>query len=104
MEARGSVENLTDELLWLQNILWVRREKNIESLEELWQFSRRYFGGVDIAEDSTIWGRLYPEIRQLTLKPKEISLDAISADLQPVLNFASSYPLERKMRMINLNR
>lgn len=45
-----------------------------------------------------------PEIRQLSLKSKEIPFDVIHNELQVVLNCASNYPLERKMRMINLNR
>jgi hypothetical protein len=34
--------------------------KNIESLEELSQFSRTYFRGVDITEDSSLSEKLYP--------------------------------------------
>lgn len=31
-EARGSIDNIGQELLWLQNVLWAKRAKHIESL------------------------------------------------------------------------
>lgn len=91
-------------MLWIQNLLWVRKVKRWQQLDELNEFARNFFRGVDIVEDSTLQSRLYTDIRLTGLKPTEIPFDLIHNEFQAALSRATYYPMDRKARMFDLNR